>query len=601
MKKILLLITTFAMAACGSDYDDTELRGKISDLDSQLSTLEQQIERMQQTADKINDDIAALQRIANGIAITSVTPAADGGYTITFSDGQSYTIANGAKGDKGETGGPGAPGEKGDDAVSPMWRIDAEGYWQISFDGTNWEYPNNQKISALGQTGPDGATGPEGAQGVTPRLSVDAEGYWTVSYDGGATCERVKDAAGEDVKAVGNGNGAPSTGYDSVFASAKLSDDGSTLEVVLAGSTETLSIPVGGSALAQLMLDGAPVTEKQLFAYNETKVYELKASADYVKVLGRPDGWKVGCEAGKVSVTAPAEGTRATADSSTDVSLLAVLNNGLSCVVRMEVGIDGSAAPVARQLDAPVLTAGAATATSVTVNWTPDANASGYLYKVNGGNEQPLGKTSSVTVTELTAETAYTVAVKAAGDGTNYTDSEWASIEVRTAAAGTVNPEPAVETLTLDANAMSEAGLGLPTGKTGLVAGSPNSWSWEDIGFESYLALATSANAAAVKVPVLYFYKAATAGYTTLRNTTPLGEIVKITVNLIDNGLKKGGIFTMTANAGATETAVLSSNDNVKATEHVYTFPAGNNGMFLFKNASAEDGKVVSIVIEYKK
>ena len=62
---------------------------------------------------------------------------------------------------------------------------------------------------------------------------------------------------------------------------------------------------------------------------------------------------------------------------------------------------------------------------------------------------------------------------------------------------------------------MSEAGLGLPTGKTGLVAGSPNSWSWEDIGFESYLALATSANAAAVKVPVLYFYKAATAGDTT--------------------------------------------------------------------------------------
>ncbi len=299
-----------------------------------------------------------------------------------------------------------------------------------------------------------------------------------------------------------------------------------------------------------------------------------------MKVLGRPDGWKVGCEAGKVSVTAPAEGTRATADSSTDVSLLAVLNNGLSCVVRMEVGIDGSAAPVARQLDAPVLTAGAATATSVTVNWTPDANASGYLYKVNGGTEQSLGKTGSVTVTELTAETAYTVAVKAAGDGTNYTDSEWASIEVRTTATGTVNPEPAVETLTLDAKAMSEAGLGLPTGKTGLVAGSPNSWSWEDIGFESYLALATSANAAAVKVPVLYFYKAATAGDTTLRNTTPLGEIVKITVNLIDNGLKKGSIFTMTANAGATETAVLSSNDNVKATEHVYTFPAGNNGMF---------------------
>lgn len=600
MKKMLLLITTFVMAACGSDYDDTELRGKISDLDGKLSTLEQQIEQMQRTADKINDDIAALQAIANGIAITSVTPAADGGYTVTFSDGQSYTIANGAKGDKGETGDKGNDGAKGDNAANPLLRIDADGYWQISFDGTNWEYPNGQKISALGQTGADGATGSEGAQGATPRLSVDAEGYWTVSYDGGATYERVKNAAGEDVKAVGNGSDAPATGYDSVFASAKLSDDGSTLEVVLAGSNETISLPVGGGALAQLTLEGAPVTGKQLFAYNETKVYDLKAAADYVKVLGQPDGWKVTYEAGKVSVTAPAEGTRATADSSTDVSLLVVLNNGLSCVVRMEVEIDGGAAPVARKLDAPALTAGAATAASVTVNWTLDPNASAYIYKVNGGAEQTLGKVATVTVAELTADTAYTIAVKAAGDGTSFTDSDWASIEVRTT-AGTVDPIPTAQTLTLDAQAMSQAGLGLPTGKTGMVAGTPNTWNWEGFGFESYFALATSANAEAVKVPVLYFYKAATAGETTLRNTTSLGEIVKITVNLIDNGSKKGSIFTMTANAGATETAVLSSNDNTKATEHVYTFPAGNNGMFLFKNASAEDGKVVSIVIEYKK
>lgn len=599
MKKMLLLITTFVMAACGSDYDDTELRGKISDLDGKLSSLEQQIEQMQRTADKINDDIAALQAIANGIAITSVTPAADGGYTVTFSDGQSYTIANGTKGDKGETGDKGNDGAKGDNAANPLLRIDADGYWQISFDGTNWEYPNGQKISALGQTGADGATGSEGAQGVTPRLSVDAEGYWTVSYDGGATYERVKNAAGEDVKAVGNGGDAPATGYDSVFASAKLSDDGSTLEVVLAGSAETISLPVGGGALAQLTLEGAPVTGKQLFAYNETKVYDLKAAADYVKVLGRPDGWKVTYEAGKVSVTAPAEGTRATADSSTDVSLLVVLNNGLSCVVRMEVEIDGGAAPVARKLDAPALTAGTATAASVTVNWTLDPNASAYIYKVNGGAEQTLGKVATVTVAELTADTAYTIAVKAAGDGTNFTDSDWASIEVRTT-AGTVGPTPTAQTLTLDAQAMSEAGLGLPSGKADMVR-TPSTWNWQSFGFESYFALATSANTAGDKIPVLYFYKAATAGETTLRNTTSLGEIVKITVNLIDNGSKKGSIFTMTANAGATETAVLSSNDNTKATEHVYTFPAGNNGMFLFKNASAEDGKVVSMVIEYKK
>lgn len=103
-------------------------------------------------------------------------------------------------------------------------------------------------------------------------------------------------------------------------------------------------------------------------------------------------------------------------------------------------------------------------------------------------------------------------------------------------------------------------------------------------------------------MPVLYLYKVATAGTMFLRNTDPLGEITKITVTLIDNGSKKGNIFTMTANAGGdAESTVLSSNDNTKAVEHVYTFPEGNNGFFSFANGSAEDGKVVSMVIEYKK
>lgn len=605
MKKFLLLIATFAMAACSSDYDDAELRGKIDDLDGKVATLEQQIAQLQKTADRINDDIAALQAIANGIAITGVEAAADGGYTIHFSNGESYTIANGAKGDKGEQGEQGA---KGDDAANPMFRIDADGYWQISFDGTNWEYPNGQKISALGQQGAAGETGPAGQQGLTPRLSVDEEGYWTVSYDGGTSYERLKDAAGEEVKAVNEADSDAATGesYTSVFASAQLSEDGSTLEVVLAGSTETISLPVGGGALASLTLDGEAVEGVQTFAYNQTRIYTLAADADYVKVVGRPDGWEVAYDAPSLTVTAPAAGTRATADSSTDVSLLVVLKNGLSCVVRIQVAIDETIAPAASPLAAPALTAGTCTATSITVNWTLDPNASAYAYRLGDeGTEQTLGKVATVTVSDLTAETAYTVYVKAVGDGTTYTDSAWASIAVKTAAAG-VAPEPTTQTLTLDAESMSEAGLGLPTGKAGLLelTGS-NSWNWNEIGMESRFALSSSANAAGTKVPVLYFYKvsADTGNQATyVKNTTSLGEIVKITVNTIDNGGKKGKLFTMTANVGASESAVLSSNDNVAAIEHVYTFPAGNNGMFSFTNADASnDLKVVSIVIEYKK
>lgn len=593
MKKLLFFaVACFAMAAC-SDYDDSGLRNKIDDLDGKLSELEQQIADLQRKANKINDDIAAVQAIANGLSITSVTPTADGGYTVVFSDGQTYTISDGAKGDTGPAG------DKGGDAQNPLFRIDAEGYWQISYDGTAWSYPNGQKISALGTPGESGPAGSAGAQGATPRLGVDSEGYWTVSY-GGGTPERLTDAAGAPVKAV---SGDTSASYDSIFSSVVISEDGATLDVVLAGSTDIISLPIGGKPLAQLLFDGTAVEGVQKFAYGESRAYTVEAAgADYMKVVGCPDGWKAVLAANTLTVTAPAAGTRATADSATDVSVMAVMKSGLSCIVRMQVEVDASSTPAQPvALAAPVLTAGASTESSVTVEWTIDAQAAGYVYKVGeAGAEQTLAKVASVTVADLAADTEYTLFVKAKGDGTATADSAWASIVVKTLAGGSP-VEPTVQTLTLDAQAMSEAGLGLPTGKTGMTAGTVNTWKWDGVGFESYFALATSNNAAAVKVPVLYFYKAATAGTTTLRNTDALGEIVKITVTLIDNGSKKGSIFTMTANAGGAESAVLSSNDNTKAVEHVYTFPAGNNGMFSFANASAEDGKVVSMVIEYKK
>lgn len=593
MKKTLFFaVACIAMAAC-SDYDDSGLRDRIDGIDDKVSMLEQQIEALQQKAGKINDDIAAMQAMANGLSIASVTPTSGNGYTIVFSDGQSYTISDGAKGDTGATG------DKGEDARNPIFRIDAEGYWQVSYDGTTWSYPNGQKISALGLPGEPGAAGAPGEPGSTPRLGVDAEGYWTVSYDGG-TPERLKDASGADIKAVAEG-GTSST-YDSPFSSVQLSEDGTMLEVVLAGSTETVSLPVGGKPLAQLTLDGAAVEGVQRFAYGESRDYTVAAAdADYLKVVGCPDGWKASLAGNTLTVAAPAAATRATADSATDVSLLAVMKSGLTCIVRMQVEIDDSAEPATPVvLAAPALKAGNRTESTLTVEWDlPDTyQAVGFVCKIGAdGAEQELPRTGSVVLTDLTADTEYTIYVKAKGDGVATADSEWASIVIRTQAAGAA----ADRILTLDAQAMSEAGLGLPTGKAGMTEGTTHTWTWDGIGFESYLALATSSNAATDKVPVLYFYKAATAGTTTLRNTDPLGEITKITVTLIDNGTKKGSIFTMTASVGGTESTVLSSNDNTKAAEHVYTFPAGNDGFFSFANASAEDGKVISVVIEYKK
>ncbi|MBQ3187250.1 MAG: hypothetical protein IJB62_06825 [Alistipes sp.] len=410
MKRLFYFLAAAAMlVGCSDEYDDSALKGEIDDLKDKVTNLEQQINALKQEALKINDDIAAMKAIADGIAITKVTENADGGYTVNFSDGKSFTIANGQKGDQGQTGPQGPQGEP----CTPMMRIDSEGYWQVSYDGgSTWEYPAGEKVSALGQTGATGDQGAQGAQGATPMLSVDAEGYWVVSYDGGATYERMKDAAGNEVKAVVS-EGTGDVTYKSVFESVTYSAENSTLVVVLAGTTEELEIPVGGKALAQLYAGENPIEDVQVFAYAEKKSYTVKApTADMVKVVGYPDGWTVTLTDMTLDVTAPAAQSRATADSATDVSLLVVMKNGLATVLRMQVKIDGTAVePVA--LATPVVTLTPASVTAgaeqaVVATWEAVANATSYQVSFNGA--------AATSVTEAT----YTIAaadVKALAKG----------------------------------------------------------------------------------------------------------------------------------------------------------------------------------------
>lgn len=400
MRKLLYFLAAVCLwTGCSDEYDDSAIKGDIDDLKDKVAALEQQIASLKQEATKINNDIAALKDIADGIAITKVTENADGGYTVTFSNGKSYTIANGQKGDQGPQGPQGPEGA----ACTPMMRIDSEGYWQVSYDGgTTWEYPGGEKISALGQTGATGDQGAQGQTGATPQISVDSEGYWTVSYDGGKTFERMKDAAGNEIKAVVS-EGTGNVSYKSVFESVSYSAENSTLQVVLAGTTEVLEIPVGGAALAQLYAGENPVEGVQTFAAGETKSYTVKApTADMVKVVGYPDGWTVTLTDMTLDVTAPAAQSRATADSATDVSLLVVMKNGLATVLRMQVTVDGTAVePVA--LATPVVTLSPASVTAgaeqaVVATWKAVANATSYKVSFNGA--------AATSVTEAT----YTIA-----------------------------------------------------------------------------------------------------------------------------------------------------------------------------------------------
>ena len=100
MKKLLLVVATLLCFAGCTQYDDTELRDSISELDKRLSAVEKV-----QNAYKNNLFITSIVQIENG-------------YTITFSDGSTATITNGADGKDGVNGTDGKDGADGKDGVN---------------------------------------------------------------------------------------------------------------------------------------------------------------------------------------------------------------------------------------------------------------------------------------------------------------------------------------------------------------------------------------------------------------------------------------------------------------------------------------------------
>lgn len=117
---------TAGFTSCGDDYDDTEIKGQITELDKRVTTLEE----------KVKTDIAAIQAAINTINghdyVTGVKPLADG-YEITFAKGTVATIKNGTNGTNGTNG---VKGEDGKDGVTPVLtavkEADGQFYWYVN-------------------------------------------------------------------------------------------------------------------------------------------------------------------------------------------------------------------------------------------------------------------------------------------------------------------------------------------------------------------------------------------------------------------------------------------------------------------------------------
>ena len=144
----LMLGTTGTFTSC-KDYDDD-------------------INNLQEQVDGIKSDLKALQdKVNNGLWVTSVSPV-EGGFTITFSDGQSYQIVNGKDGESADPG--------------TIVSVSEDGYWVIGEEKTPYKALTDEDVNALKKN-----------------PYVNADGYWVFIVDGE---EEVSNIKAEPVTAV---------------------------------------------------------------------------------------------------------------------------------------------------------------------------------------------------------------------------------------------------------------------------------------------------------------------------------------------------------------------------------------------------------------
>ena len=161
-------------------------------------------EELRTQCNEMNTNITSLQGIVtalqDGDYITSVTPlmeeGKDVGYTISFKKNPAIVIYHGKDGEKGEQGEPGTSGGSGETGKTPVIgvRQDTDGVYYWTLDGEWLTGENGEKVRAQGA---DGAQGTPGQAGVTPQLKIEADGYWYVSYDNGTEWEKLGKATGD--------------------------------------------------------------------------------------------------------------------------------------------------------------------------------------------------------------------------------------------------------------------------------------------------------------------------------------------------------------------------------------------------------------------
>lgn len=146
--RILSLVSVLVLFFTGcQEYDDTEIKGRVDNLESQVTELRLLVEKINSNLTSL---VTAVDALNNQDQIVSVEKLPAGnGYTITFKKSGTITIYNGEKGLDGKNG---TDGSDGKDGKSPVISIsqDSDGkcYWTL--DG-EWLLVNGQKVPATAE------------------------------------------------------------------------------------------------------------------------------------------------------------------------------------------------------------------------------------------------------------------------------------------------------------------------------------------------------------------------------------------------------------------------------------------------------------------
>lgn len=146
--RILSVVSVLVLFFTGcQEYDDTEIKGRVDNLESQVTELRLLVEKINSNLTSL---VTAVDALNNQDQIVSVEKLPAGnGYTITFKKSGTITIYNGEKGLDGKNG---TDGSDGKDGKSPVISIsqDSDGKYYWTLDG-EWLLVNGQKVPATAE------------------------------------------------------------------------------------------------------------------------------------------------------------------------------------------------------------------------------------------------------------------------------------------------------------------------------------------------------------------------------------------------------------------------------------------------------------------